>query len=68
MKGGDSGHGVRVDREMRGKGGHDRAGAQETPAADPLSAAVRTAAGLAVTGVKVAGAVTHELVRRLPRP
>jgi hypothetical protein len=35
---------------------------------DPLSAAVRSAAGLAVTGVKVAGAVTQELLRRLPRP
>jgi hypothetical protein len=36
--------------------------------ADPLNAAARTAAGLAVTGVRVAGAVTQELLRRLPRP
>jgi hypothetical protein len=35
---------------------------------DPVGAAVRTAAGLAVTGVRVAGAVTQELLRRLPRP
>ena len=35
---------------------------------DPVVAVVRGAAGIAVTGVKVAGAVTHELLRRLPRP
>jgi hypothetical protein len=35
---------------------------------DALGAVVRGAAGVAVTGVKVAGAVTHELLRRLPRP
>jgi hypothetical protein len=35
---------------------------------DPVSAAVRTAAGIAVTSVRVAGAVTQELLRRLPRP
>jgi hypothetical protein len=29
---------------------------------------VRTAAGLAVTGVRVAGVVTQELLKRLPRP
>ena len=38
------------------------------PSDDPGGAAVRTAAGVAVTGVKVAGAVTKELLRRLPRP
>ena len=38
------------------------------PSGDPLSAAVRAAAGGAVTGVRVAGAVTQELLRRLPRP
>jgi hypothetical protein len=38
------------------------------PSGDPLSAVVRTAAGLTVTGVRVAGAVTQELLRRLPRP
>jgi hypothetical protein len=68
VKGGRIDDGVRVDPVMRGKGGHDPAREQETPAGDPLSAAVRTAAGLAATGVKVAGAVTQELVRRLPRP
>lgn len=35
---------------------------------DPVGAAVRTAAGLAAAGVKVTGAVTRELLRRLPRP
>src|SRR5215213_3380215 len=41
-----------------------------TPGAppDPVTAAVRTAAGLAVMGVRVAGVVTQELLRRLPRP
>jgi hypothetical protein len=38
------------------------------PSADPVGAAVRGAASLAVTGVKVAGAVTQELLRRLPKP
>jgi hypothetical protein len=38
------------------------------PSGDPVTAAVRTAAGLAVTGARVAGAVTQELLRRLPRP
>jgi hypothetical protein len=38
------------------------------PSDDPVGAVVRGAAGLAVAGVKVAGAVTHELLRRLPRP
>jgi hypothetical protein len=35
---------------------------------EPLAVAVRTAAGLAFTGVRVAGALTQELLRRLPRP
>jgi hypothetical protein len=30
--------------------------------------AVRTAAGIAVTGARVAGAVAQEILRRLPRP
>jgi hypothetical protein len=33
-----------------------------------VSVAVRTAAGIAVAGVRVAGAVTQELLRRFPRP
>jgi hypothetical protein len=35
---------------------------------DAVGAVVRTAAGIAVTGARVAGAVTQELLRRLPRP
>jgi hypothetical protein len=64
VKGGGSGDGVRVMHDMDAQRRHDSPG---TPG-DPLSAAVRTAAGLAVTGVKVGGAVTKELLRRLPRP
>ena len=41
---------------------------QHEPGDDPVGAVVRGAAGLAVAGVKVAGAVTQELLRRLPRP
>jgi hypothetical protein len=39
-----------------------------SPAEDPVGAVVRTGLGIAETGVKVAGAVTRELFRRLPRP
>jgi hypothetical protein len=67
VKGAGIGDRVDVDRDIRGQRRHDPASAQEMPG-DPLSAAVRSAAGLAVTGVKVAGAVTQELLRRLPRP
>jgi hypothetical protein len=49
---------------MRGKVQRDPA----EPSGDAVGAVVRGAAGLAVTGVKVAGAVTQELLRRLPRP
>lgn len=35
---------------------------------DPIGAAIRTAAGVAATGAKVASDVGRELVRRLPRP
>jgi hypothetical protein len=38
------------------------------PSGDPLNAVVRTAASAAATGVRVAGALTQELLRRLPRP
>jgi hypothetical protein len=41
---------------------------QPEPSGDAVTATVRTAAGLAVAGVRVAGAVGRELVRRLPRP
>jgi hypothetical protein len=67
VKGAGVDYGLRTDPVMRGKHGHDPARKPET-AGDPVGAAVRTAAGLAVTGVKVAGAVTQGLLRRLPRP
>ena len=68
VKGGGPGDGVDVNPVIRGNGGHGPGKAPDTPGGDPLSAAVRTAAGLAIGGVKVAGAVTQELVRRLPKP
>ena len=62
---GDAGpDGVRVVHDMDAQVGHGSARKQ----GDPLRAAVRGAAGLAVTGVKVGGAVTKEILRRLPRP
>ena len=67
VKGGGSEDRVDVDRDMRRQGRHDPGSPQET-SGDPLGAAIRTAAGLAVTGVKVGGAVTKALFRRLPRP
>ena len=73
--------GSRAGRKAAAKGGgiedqvalrdEIHAEAQPEPAqssGDALSAAVRAAAGLAVTGVRVASAVTQELLRRLPRP
>jgi hypothetical protein len=33
-----------------------------------VTSVVRTAATVAATGVRVAGAVTQEILRRLPRP
>jgi hypothetical protein len=66
VKGGAPGDGVVVDRDMRGKVRHDPV---PPPALeDPVGAAVRTAAGITVAGVKVAGAVGRELFKRLPRP
>ena len=35
---------------------------------DAVASVVRTAATVAATGVRVAGAVTQEILRRLPRP
>jgi hypothetical protein len=58
---------VAVNPAMRGKGRNDRAGEPE-PSRDAVGAVVRTAAGLTFTGFRVAGAVTQELLRRLPRP
>jgi hypothetical protein len=65
LKGGASGDGVRLEHDMRAEVGHDPVPAPLTE--DPVGAVVRTAAGIAVVGVKVAGAVTRELFRRLPR-
>ena len=65
-KGGDSSDGVRVDRDIRGKGVQDPV--PPPLGEDPVGAVVRTGAGIAVAGVKVAGALTRELFRRLPRP
>jgi len=38
------------------------------PSGDPVTSVVRGAATVAATGVRVAGAVTQEILRRLPRP
>jgi hypothetical protein len=35
---------------------------------DPVGGAIRTAAKLAGTGARVAGTVTQEILRRIPRP
>jgi hypothetical protein len=57
---------VDVDPVMRGQRIHDPV---PPPASeDPVGAVVRTASGVAVTGVRVAGAVGRELFKRLPRP
>ncbi len=37
-------------------------------AGDPVGGAVRTIAGVASTGARVAGGVAREVLRRLPRP
>ena len=66
-----SGDGVVVDRDMRGEVRHDPVPPSPVPppaTEDPVGAVVRTGLGIAETGVKVAGAVTRELFRRLPRP
>jgi hypothetical protein len=38
------------------------------PQADPVTTVIRTAAGVATAGLRVAHAVTRELLRRIPRP
>jgi hypothetical protein len=65
VKGPGSGDRVDLDGDIRREGRHDP-GSAGTPG-DAVGAVVRGAAGLAVTGAKVAGAVTQELLRRLPR-
>jgi hypothetical protein len=49
--------------------GADQAGdaARAEPESDPVGDVIRTAAKLAGTGVRVAGTVTREIVRRIPR-
>jgi hypothetical protein len=43
-------------------------GRSASRAGDPVGNAIRTAAGVAATGARVAGGVAHEVLRRLPRP
>jgi hypothetical protein len=38
------------------------------PEADPVTTVIRTAAGVATAGARVAHSVTRELLRRIPRP
>ena len=49
----------------------DRRQAADSPrpqSGDAVTSVVRTAATVAATGVRVAGALTQEILRRLPRP
>jgi hypothetical protein len=39
-----------------------------SPGEDPVGAVVRTGLGIAGTGVRVAGALSREVLKRLPRP
>ena len=72
MKGAGSGDGGALNPDIGGKVQPRRVSEPGTGAGaasgDAVGAVVRGAAGIAVTGVKVAGAVTQELLRRLPRP
>jgi hypothetical protein len=61
-----SGDGVGLSGDMDGKGRHDPV--PPPPAEDPVGAVVRTAAGVTVAGMRVAGALGREVFRRLPRP
>ena len=38
------------------------------PESDPVGGAIRAAAGVAGTGLRVANGITREVLRRLPRP
>jgi hypothetical protein len=67
VKGVGSGDGVDLFHDMDEKGRHGSASLPET-SGQAVGAVVRGAAGIAVTGARVAGAVTQELLRRLPRP
>ena len=61
-----SGDGVVVEPVMRAEVRHDPV--PPSPREDPVGAVVRTGLGIAETGVRVAGAVSRELFKRLPRP
>jgi hypothetical protein len=61
-----SGDRVVVDPVMRGEVRHDPV--PPPPGEDPVGAVVRTGLGVAGTGVRVAGALSRELFKRLPRP
>jgi hypothetical protein len=53
------------------RGAPAAAGRKAAPAsagADPVGGAIRTVAGVAGLGAKVAGGVAREVLRRLPRP
>ena len=65
----DGGTEDRVDvvHDIDAKGRHDRV-SQPERSGDPVGAVVRNAAGLTFTAFRLAGAVTRELLRRLPRP
>jgi hypothetical protein len=65
-KGDAPGDGVVVDRDIRGEVRHDPV--PPPLGEDPVGAVVRTATEVAVTGVRVAGALTREVFKRLPRP
>ena len=60
------GDGFDFDPAMRGEGRIDPV--PPSAGEDPVGAVVRTGAGIAIAGVRVAGAVTREVFRRLPRP
>ena len=61
-----SGDRVVVEHDMGAQVRHDPV---PPPASeDPVGAVVRTGLGIAAAGVKVTGAVTRELFKRLPRP
>jgi hypothetical protein len=66
VKGPGSGDRVVVEPVMRAEVRHDPV--PPPPTEDPVGAVVRTGLGIAGTGVRVAGAVTRELFKRLPRP
>jgi hypothetical protein len=61
-----SGDRVVVEHDMGAQVRHDPVPPPATE--DPVGAVVRTAAGAAATGVRVAGALSRELFKRLPRP